>query len=191
MKKFDVSKAIDRYEMVKHKFRYVTLDDDVVARIDKQANALAKFKLGEDQYKKDGLHTVRRFKTGLTGEAAMEKDFGEEIIDWSIGDSAIYNIADLTKIGINVGVKTVQLGKAHIIHKVVKRPEIICIDVDDVHVAICGLATVSVLEQNQSDHLILDDNLRAKGTKTGFYGLDVLKMFWDLRDLKNLLRWFK
>ena len=50
---------------------------------------------------------------------------------------------------------------------------------------VCGLATSNVLNNYQDDDLILDPNLRARGTKTGFYGFEQLVPIKSLNDLST------
>ena len=110
----------------------------------------------------------KRFTTGFLGEAALEKLFGIPIIDWTIGYSGLYHIPDIP--GYRVGIKTVERDKFPIIFKDNSYPQIICIKSTKYNnlIFVCGLATSNVLNNYQDDDLILDPNLRARGTKTGF-----------------------
>lgn len=121
------------------------------------------------------------------GEVALEQFLGIDIVDWSIGDSSIYNVPDLGKHSLDIGVKTVEYGKFPVIHKNVVRPEIINIRTLYNKILICGLATKDCLRKYQDDDLILSPSLRRKGTKTGFYGFNELKTFKNLEELTSLL----
>jgi hypothetical protein len=55
-------------------------------------------------------------------------------------------------------------------------------------VYICGVATVDVLNKYQSIELIKNSKLKARGTKTGFYGFNKLKKFSTLEDLKTITK---
>ena len=110
----------------------------------------------------------------MLGECAVEKFIGKQFIDWTIGDSSFYHTPDLSTLGVNCGVKTVEKGKFPVIFKKSYKPEIIVIKNSDCEFLICGLATVQVLNNYQSDELILSPFLRKRGTKTGFYGFNQL-----------------
>ena len=110
---------------------------------------------------------------------------GIPIIDWSIGNSDFYNNPDIP--GYKVGIKTVERNKYPIIFKNNMYPQIICIksiQCDNL-VFVCGLATKEVLNEYQDDNLILDENLRKRGTKTGFYGFSHLLPVRSLDDLSK------
>ena len=66
-------------------------------------------------------------------------------------------------------------------------PQIICIKSTKYNnlIFVCGLATSNVLNNYQDDDLILDPNLRARGTKTGFYGFEQLVPIKSLNDLST------
>ena len=53
---------------------------------------------------------------------------------------------------------------------------------------VCGLATTDVLNNYQDDNLIIDPNLRARGTKTGFYGFSELTPIQSIKDLTQYER---
>lgn len=118
------------------------------------------------------------------GEAALEKILGIPIIDWTIGDSDKYHIPDIP--GYKIGIKTVEYGKFPIVFKHNYYPQIICIvDTKKVgNVYVCGMASVEVLNTYQDDSLIIDDKLRSRGTKTGFYGFDFITPIESLDDLE-------
>lgn len=147
-------------------------------------------KLQEYQHKIDGDVEFKRTLTGIKGEIAIETFLGRQFIDWTIGDSRNYDKADLLPLGLNIGIKTVEFGKFPVVHKVIKRPEIITILENWNTILICGLASVPVLKKHQDDDLILNKKLRDKGTKTGFYGFDCLQEFKSVKDLINCT-WYR
>lgn len=153
------------------KIRYDSnLENKLSAYVKRMADAKAK----EEHHKKDGYNEEKRIFTGLLGELALEHLFGIKIIDWSIGKSKDYHTPDIP--GYKVGIKTVEYGKFPIIFKKNYYPQIICVvKKDEKAVYVCGLAEVEVLNKYQDEELILSPNLRARGTKTGFYGFDKLK----------------
>lgn len=161
------------------KFLLVSVSKTKIAKINDFVENVIKIKMQENQYKKDYKSLYKRFYTGILGEAAIEEHLGLEFIDYSIGESSFYNVADLSKLHINMGIKTVELGKFPIVHKMPCRPEIINIKYSENQVYICGIASINALKKYQDDKLILDDNLRKKGTKTGFYGFKFLEPFID------------
>lgn len=153
-------------------FVRVVLDPGYVSRIQNFVTELVEAKSKEDHHKIDSNKEVKRFTTGFLGEAALEKLFGIPIIDWTIGYSGLYHIPDIP--GYRVGIKTVERDKFPIIFKDNSYPQIICIKSTKYNnlIFVCGLATSNVLNNYQDDDLILDPNLRARGTKTGFYGFE-------------------
>lgn len=164
---------------------YIKLSPEILSRIDKFAKEVIKAKQTEDHHVIDNGQEYKRFFTGMMGECAVEQLLGVEFIDWTIGNSNTYNAADLRRLGLNVGIKTVEMHKFPIIHKKSYKPEIICIKRTDDTVIICGLATTKVLNTYQNDDLILSPKLKARGTKTGFYGFDKLSPIKSIQDIKN------
>lgn len=166
-------------------YTLVELNSDEVKRIEKLSLDIAVHKLDESHHKSDCHKGYTRFLTGLLGELAVEKLLDISVVDWSVGNSVNYNKPDIKKYGI--GVKTVEKGKFPIIFKNNYYPQIICVKCHSDLICVCGLATVSVLNKYQSDELIIDDNLRQRGTKTGFYGFSHLLHIDSKNNLKKLL----
>ena len=164
---------------------YVNFLPEELQKIDNFVTQVIQAKQQEKHHKIDDKNEYKRFFTGMMGEYAVEKILGQKFVDWSIGDSAIYNVADLNALGINIGIKTVEIGKYPIIHKEAERPEIICIKRRDNLIIICGLATIDVLNTYQDDSLVLSPYLRRRGVKTGFNGFEHLIGFSTLEDLKK------
>lgn len=140
----------------------------------------------EQHHKIDCKHEFKRFFTGLMGEAAVEELLQTDIIEWNVGESVDYNHPDIKKLG--VGIKTSERNKFPIISKENTYPQIICVLSDKKQdlVFVCGLATPYVLNRYQSDTLVLSQNLRERGTKTGFYGFLKLIRINNLEDIKNI-----
>lgn len=141
------------------------------------AEKIVEAKKSEVHHKADGASEMKRFVNGLKGEFAVAKYLKMDIdnINMAVGNSTDFNIPDIP--GYNVGVKTVEYGHFPIIFKENTYPQIICICHPSSNgiVYICGLADVDTLNKFQHDDLILDPNLKAKGTKTGFWGFYALK----------------
>lgn len=156
------------------KFIKVVLNPLELKYITETATAIARSKLSETAYKKDGASVVKRYINGLKGEAAVGKFLKMQIINPDVGISIDFDYPDIP--GYGVGVKTVDFGHFPIIPKVNKYPQVICICHPSRNeiVYICGLGSVDTLNRYQHSDLILDPNLKAKGTKTGFWGFSEL-----------------
>lgn len=135
----------------------------------------------------DSYNEAYRLRTGMGGEMALEQFIGKSFVDVTVGDSFDYHVPDLSKLGLNVGIKTVERGKYPIIFKRSERPEIIILRLSDETFGILGLASVDALNKYQDDSHILSPNLRARGTKTAFTGLHKIKPFSNYEELIKLL----
>ena len=178
---------VDEVVKCKQNMIYIELDKETLDRIDAFVRKIVAKKLGEMHHQIDNLSEYKRFHTGIMGECAIEKFFNCQFIDWSIGDSRQYHKADLRKLGINVGIKTVEMYKFPIVFKREDYPELICIKRNENTIILCGLAQVEILNRYQDDNLILDQNLRNRGTKTGFYGFEHLIKINSLEELRSLV----
>jgi hypothetical protein len=174
------------FEKNQASYTTITIPNSLTEKITSFVNNIIKEKSKENHHIIDNVSQFKRFYTGTLGEVALEILLEKQFIDWSIGPSSYYNKADLKKIFLNVGIKTVEYGKFPIISKINNYPEIINIKLNDNQVVICGLATLNVLKDYRKNSLVLDDYLRARGTKTGFWGLDKLIPFKNYMDLLNL-----
>lgn len=163
----------------------VEIDETYYSRIIAFVEKITQVKVTEAHHRVDNLKESKRFSTGFLGEAALEKYLSVNIIDWTIGNSNKYHVPDVP--GYNVGIKTVEFGKFPIIFKDNKYPQIICVinPKERKKVHILGLATVEILNEYQDDNLILDVNLRARGTKTGFYGLKHLEKLENIEQIEK------
>lgn len=175
-------------ENFRDRFIKVTLKDETVDKINKLAEDIAQKKIFEQHHMRDSGSERKRFSTGFLGEAALSNILKRPIIDWAIGDSKDYNKADLSKLGLKVGIKTVGWGYFPVIFKNSYYPEIIVLKDKPNELYVAGLATVDVLKTYQDDELIVSPNLRSRGVKTGFWGFEHLKKFHNLEELKALLR---
>lgn len=157
------------------KFVKIVLNTSELQLILNIATNIVEAKKNETSYKKDGASLLRRYVNGLKGEAAVAKHLGMPITNPDVGVSIDFDIPDIP--GYNVGIKTVEYGHFPVIPKNNTYPQVICIchptAMDIVY--ICGLADVNTLNKFQYDDLILDPNLKDKGTKTGFWGISQLK----------------
>jgi hypothetical protein len=160
-----------------HEFARVKIPDDMIKKACVWVDAMVVAKASETHWQKDHGHATKRILTGIMGEIATEIVLDQKFIDWSIGpNSAEYHNPDLAGIGSNIGVKTVEHGKFPLIFKVNYYPQIINIfRYKDKTCFVCGLATPEVLDEYQSDDLILSPALKRRGTKSGFYGFEHLR----------------
>lgn len=167
-------------------FILIEMTDDECKKINDFVNKLILVKKQEVHHQIDDISEFKRFYNGTLGEFALEKFLKTKgIINWTIGNSAFYNVSDLKNIGVDVGVKTVEYGLFPIIFKTNDKPEIINIAWKQKYVYICGIATPEILNQYQSIDLVMDMNLRNRGTKTGFYGFNKLEPLLNLDSLKE------
>ena len=164
----------DQVLKYKDQFVNISLDDLTVSKIENFVKEVVRRKKTESHHFVDRFQEEKRWKTGFLGEAAVEKFLNLKFMDLSIGCSRKYHISDLSSIGIDCGIKTVEFGKFPVIFKKSSKSEIIVIKNNDFLFSICGVATKKILNQYQDDDLILSPSLRAKGTKTGFYGFKKL-----------------
>ena len=169
------------------KFHLIKIEQESIDKLNGFLNDLIELKKKESHHIIDFKSHFKRYYTGFLGEIALEQFLGiDGIVDWTIGNSDKYHTPDLKSIGLNIGVKTVNYGAFPIIFDQSYNPEIIMIKWKENYIYICGLATKKVLNEFQSKELILDKNLREKGTKTGFYGFSELVQFQNLDMLKEL-----
>tara|TARA_B100000315_G_C14510197_1_gene556603 strand:- start:212 stop:775 length:564 start_codon:yes stop_codon:yes gene_type:complete len=170
----------------KNKFILINIENEDAKKASIFADNVILKKKVEYHHKMDPNSEFKRFFTGCLGELAIEKLLGIHFIDWKIGNSIKFNIADLSCLNLNIGIKTVEYGKFPIIHKKVLRPEIITVKLTDTKVYVCGFASKQVLKKYQNDSLILSPTLKRKGTKTAFFGFDELIPFHDLGELRKI-----
>ncbi len=178
----DYNKYVTPYE---HNFIPIEVPYADLDRLKRNMSKYVGYKVKE--YSCDGLNIRKRYFTGYLGELAVSHFLGEDFMDWTVGRSKSYVHADLSRIGLDIGIKTVEYGRFPVVHRCVERPEIINIKVGFNKVLICGLALEGVLRCYRDDDLILSPELRRKGTKTGFYGLHKLLPFRSVNDLYKIL----
>ena len=155
--------------------------------------AVAKAKAPEAHQKSDPRERPERFFTGMLGELAISYILKKDFIDWSIGPSAQYKKADLSGIGLNVGIKTVRHPDDHpqgreafpLVSQNPKCPEIINIKLSDNKINTIGVVDVEHLKTDARIDLVNDD--KAKTRKAGFPNLSVAKPFKSLEKLESLV----
>ena len=164
-------------------FYGVRLEEEIIEKVNKFVVDVIKIKKNENHHFIDNSQEEKRWKNGFLGEFAVEKFLGKKFVDLTIGSSKKYFVPDLSPLGVDWGIKTVEKGKFPIIFKKSYKDEIIVIKKNDFEFFICGLATREILNEYQSDALILSPGLRSKGTKTGFYGFKFLIPPLKLREM--------
>ncbi len=180
-----MSKFDEVFKINADKYSLVTIERNQIDKLNEFLERLVKVKRTEFHHQVDGLSEFKRFYTGFLGELALEKFLNIKFVDWEIGDSSKFVVSDMKKVGLKIGIKTVNYGMFPVIFKTCYYPEIICVKMNDNEVQICGLATVNILHQYQSLEYIMDPRLRQKGSKTAFIGLDRLLTFSSISDLKT------
>lgn len=179
------TKDLYNQHVIRHvdSFIKVTIPPVEMQWILQTATNIIESKKNEASYKKDGASLLRRYINGLKGEAAVSRYLKIPIINPDVGISIDFDVPDIP--GYNVGIKTVEYEHFPIIPKTNTYPQIICICHPSFNniVYICGIADVNTLQEYQYDDLILDPNLKVKGTKTGFWGFSKLKEV-NLENLK-------
>lgn len=164
---------------------YITITDEELAKIDEFVKEKIKAKMLEDQHKVDGGEEYKRSFTGMMGEVAVAKHFGKNFVDWTVGSSRKYNVADLRSIGYNVGIKTVEMGKFPLVTRNAYRPELICVRKNDNTIVICGLATSNVIRANLNDNFVKSPNVIKRGEKSAFTGFHELIKISSLDELNT------
>jgi hypothetical protein len=161
------------------KFIPITISDEKMEKIEDFIIKVIEEKKKEKLHQVNGNNEEKRWRTGLTGEAAIEEHLGIEIIDWTIGESKKYSRPDVKKLG--VGIKNSQWGNFPLISKVNTYPQVICIQTGYNEVLICGVASADVLNTYQDDDLVLDWRAKYYAHKTGFYGFEYLEPIETLK----------
>lgn len=174
---------INEIAKCKNNMHYITFTDAEIAKIEKFAKEKAEAKMREAHHQIDPGEESKRNVTGMMGEVALEKFFGVEFVDWTIGTSSKYNVADMRPVGYNIGIKTVEMGKFPLVRRDSYRPEMICIKRDERTVIVCGLATKDVLINNLDDRFVKSPNVIKRGEKSAFTGFDKLVHITCLKDL--------
>lgn len=139
----------------------------------------------ESAYKVDGGQKGKRMGTGFLGEMALGEYIGRDFVDLTVGNSKSYSVPDLHKLGLNIGVKTVEMGNFHLIPKNPKTPEVIVVKTGDLFY-ICGVASVETLRNCRDASLIKSSGCKIRDYKTGFYGLDQLVPFGSYEELVRI-----
>lgn len=148
-----------------------------------------KMKVGM-HYTQDSHQIYTRNKNGHKGQVALENYIGKQFTDYDPLFSLDKNIPDLQPIGLRYGVKTNRPSNPFMIFRNSKYPEILITQdpVDDLKYYILGLFPTSLL--NHPDFvctsLIYNDQVLRKGSKIGFFGVDLGKPFSSYEDLVKL-----
>ena len=159
--------------------------------IKNKVREVVKTKAKEIEYIRDPKSIIKRWYTGWGGECALEIYLNKSFVDFSVGHSLKYSVCDLTKIGLQVGVKSVEIGHFPLLKKPSAsspryEPQIILVKETNTQFYMCGLATDEVVNnpKNFKDSLVKSKDVR---NKSAFFRFDLLKKFKNLSELKKLL----
>lgn len=174
-------------------FERITFTDEEIKKATKWAIGMENAKLQEQSWQRDSGSIIKRLVTGMLGEMALEKYLDLEFIDWTIGDTLDYDKPDLLKLGVDIGVKTVEFSEGQngvdkfpVILKDSTYPEIFTFyKPTQKSVYICGIATLETLGKYRTDSLLISPTLRQKGTKTCFYGFEHLEPPTKIKEYIN------
>lgn len=165
----------EMFQKYRHRFERVVVPHGTFVRIEKFVEHVIREKKNEGHHQTDFGHERKRFMTGFLGEAAIEIFLARDGIDWTVGKSENYNVPDIVHEGKRLGIKCAEFGHFPVIFKRNDYPQIITIREGKNVVWVCGIASCDVLNRFQNDDLILSPFLKARGTKTAFYGFGHLK----------------
>lgn len=177
------------------KYIDITIPQEKVDRIKEFCKDVVKAKRENNDNINDSDYEYQRFFSGTLGEAGVEQFLGVEIIDWDVGPSRIFNVADLSSLGLNIGIKTVKQrsGSFPQINIPVRRPEIIVIRpkdendrISDNTVRIMGVSSVEVLSKYTDERLRYGKLNQKCRPKWGFYKFDEIKKFDNIEDLRGI-----
>lgn len=166
----------------------VTIPEDKINEIKIFCKKVIEAKMEEELHKIDFNAEYERFYSGTLGEAAVEELLGINIINWKVGKSRFFNVADLSSVGLDIGIKTVKMsvGRFPQINIPVRRPEIITVRVAYNKVRIFGVASIDTLREYTDERLRFGTLNNPRRPKWGFYKFDEIKRFNKLEDLKSI-----
>lgn len=147
----------------------------------------------EKPYIVDPKSIIKRWYTGWGGEYALEIMLKEPFVDFTIGDSKDYSVADLSPLGIEVGVKTVNKNDFPLLKipyiSAPQNPQILIVKEGNTDFYICGLADFKTVNNRNNFKLSLvrSTGVLERGEKSAFYRFDLLRQFKSLEELKALL----
>lgn len=169
----------------------IKIPPDKDLEIKARVREIVKEKEKEIGYIRDPKSMIKRWYTGWGGECALEIFLNEKFVDFTIGESLKYNVCDLSKLGLEVGVKSVEIGHFPLLKKPspsspTHSPQIILVKEDSSTFYLCGLATTQTVNdpKNFNDNLVKSKDVR---NKSAFFRFDLLTKFKNLEELRNLL----
>jgi hypothetical protein len=169
---------------VQSNFLRIDLTEEEISLVERTAEKIATKKREEKGYLYDNDGLFKRWTTGLGGEVALGKHLGLKILDDRVGPSNEFDIGDLKRIGLDIGVKSVEYGKFPLVHVFPKRCEIILLKHQSkFRYMLCGLYTPDIMSLYSSRELVVDDKVRE--SKTAFYGIPFYKSFKTVEDLNK------
>lgn len=158
----------------------VSLSPNREAEVSEFVDRIVERKLLEGgQYSEDAGSMPKRFMTGFCGECAVEEYLGKRFVDFSIGHSKTYNIPDLQSIGLEIGIKTVNLGDFPLLKipspSSPQTPQIIVLKEGSTY-HIAGIATFEIVNERKNFHLsyVRSTSVAEREGKSAFYRFDLL-----------------
>jgi len=146
---------------------WVVFPQHKVDRVKSFIQAIIERKRTEKHHQDDDDNEDCRWTIGKLGEAAFEHHFNLNFVDWSVDNSLKMAEPDLNPIGLNVGIKTVLLEhRNHLVHKVVRRPEVLITAFSETSYLILGFIPSQTLRDHQNIDNVLNAKIRAAGFKT-------------------------
>ena len=172
-------------------FDVITLSKEEVESIKDFALKLEEAKKSEQGYKNDGEGIYYRHLNGLYAEKAIEKRFGVNFIDYSVGESSEYDHGDLKNASCpHIGVKGVVLNYSeenfHLITRVAIKCEILVflekLSNGDIKCYIAGIYTPDVLREYNTRDGVKEG---ISSTKGFFYGIPYYKKITSYNHIKK------
>lgn len=153
-------------------------------QIEEFVNRLVPVKMKQKRFQNQKPETVKNsFYNAYMSEIAIENYTGTKFIHWKIREEDEHDICDLKFLGIDVGVKTAEIGHLPLVYDYPKNPEIITIMQKPNIVYVIGYATRNMLDYYKSKQYGFGDVMKIK---SGFWGFHKIYEFKTIDELKSL-----
>ena len=151
-------------------------------QIDEFVNRLVPIKMKQKRFQNQSKETVKNsFRNGYISEVAIENYMETKFIHWKIREEEETDICDLKFLGIDVGIKTAEMGNLPLIYNFPKNPEIITILEKPNTVYVVGYATRNMLDYYKSNQYGFGKVMEYKSGYWGFHKLYDFKTIDELR----------
>ena len=166
----------------------ISFTDEELEFANNLADSIIREKMKEYVHQTDNCKEKERWLTGILGELAVEKYFGINFIDTTVGNSKKYARPDLEKAGYNVGVKSCCYPNFPVINRNIKTPQLfILLNPEKNKALFLGLADMELLKENLSDPF--NDNLiimkAMLSRKTAFSKIEKLSYLNSIDELEK------